>query len=116
MTYDPAEIDLLDRIRGMVDDTTAPEIFADDIYDSVIDQYTNWKRAAAEMARRVARRIENRPDSMASDGDSMGWKTRTKALYALRDELLAEADAEDAETSAPTAVPYMPVLVPVEWR
>jgi hypothetical protein len=121
VTYDLLEPTVRDRIRRLVNDASndaAAEYFPDDTYDRVIGQHTNWKRAAAEMAVSVAGRIEEDPNSIESDGDSMTFSpwSRTKALYALRDQLLAEADAEDAATVVPSAVPFMPELTPIEWR
>lgn len=119
MTYNPTEPTILDKIRRLVGDASndpTVEYYPDSTYTKVIGEHTNWKRACAEMALSVARKVEDDPDSIASDGDSMSWRARTKSLYALHDQMLAESDAEDAVATVPTAPAYMPELTPVEWR
>jgi hypothetical protein len=120
MSYDPLEPTIRDTIRRLVRDHStieAEEFFPDATYDQVLAKHPNWKRACAEMALSVAGVIENDPTSLGSDGDSLSWSNRTKSLYALHAQMLAEADADDdASASGTSAVPYMPDLIPAVWR
>lgn len=117
MSYHPDEPTVLDRIRRLVrDHSNDPdeEFFPDETYERVISQHTNWKRACAEMAVSVAGALEDDPSRV----EDIAWSDRTKSLYALRDRMLAEADAEDAEATAgdvPVAAPWMVIVDGPTW-
>lgn len=99
MSYDPAEADVRDQIRGMVGDTDeAAEYFPDVTYDAVIARYPlQWKSAAAEMAGRVAVYMSTRPIAVASEGDSIRFsEEQVKAMYALQATLAEEVAYESA--------------------
>lgn len=108
MTYNAAETEYIDIIRGLVRDTSndpATEYFPDATYDSVIARFDNWKRAAAMMARRVAGVIEDRPSSISAPSDgSISWSNRTRSLYAFADLMDAEAAMDDADAAFGTVI------------
>ncbi len=119
MTYNPLEPFIRDKIRRLARDYSGdPELeyFPDSTYDKVIGEHANWKRAAVEMVLSVAGAIEDDPTSIGSDGDSLSWSSLTKSLYETARRLTGEADDEDASVTVPSAVPYMPLIAPVEWR
>lgn len=115
MTYDPLEPSVRDRIRRLVRDhasVEADEFFPDATYDRVIGQHANWKRACAEMAVSVAGVLEEDPSRV----DDIAWSQRTKSLYELRDQLIVEADAEDAAAAVvPIVEPYMVIVDGPTW-
>lgn len=100
MSFDPTLPTTLDRIRLIVGDTSndeTVEVFPDSVYLAEIDNYTNWKLAAAAMAEAVAVRIEQDPNSVSFPSDmSVGWADRTRQLRATAVRLRQEAAAEDA--------------------
>ena len=92
MAYDPAETTDRDVIRGLILDTDAVAVFADATYESVLARHSTWQGAAAEMARRMARYISNRPTSINAPGDgAISWGDRARTLEALAVTLDAEA-------------------------
>src|SRR5690606_33646947 len=99
VSFDPTLPTTLDRIRLIVGDTSndeTVEVFPDSVYLAEIDNYTNWKLAAAAMAEAVAVRIEQDPSSVAFPQDiSVGWADRTRQLRATAVRLRQEAAAED---------------------
>lgn len=106
MSYDPLEPNVRDRIRRLVRDHSGDpeeEIFPDETYDRVIGQHDNWKRACAEMALSVAGALEDEPDRVKD----YAWSQRTKSLYALASQMIAEADEEDAEGDEGGDVPII---------
>lgn len=100
MSYDASLPTTLDRIRLIVGDTSndeTAELFPDDTYAATIDQYTNWKLAAAAMAEAMAVQIEQDPTSVNLPGEvAVGWQDRTRSLRAKAAQLRVEAAAEDA--------------------
>ena len=117
MTYAPDEPTVLDRIRRLVrDHSNDPdeELFPDETYERVIAQHTNWKRACAEMAVSVAGVLQDDPTRV----EDIAWSQRTKSLEDLRRQMLAEADAEDAEADSgdvPVAPPWMVFVDGPAW-
>lgn len=100
MSFDPTTITLRDEIRLAVGDTsgiTGQEDYPDETYDAAIDRYTNWKRAAAEMATAIAVKLDRKATSLTAQGDgSLGFGDRAKTLREEAKRWRAEADAEDA--------------------
>jgi hypothetical protein len=94
VAYDPSEVLLRDRIRGLIGDTRAVPVFPDVTYDAVIGLHTYPGHAIAEMAIRMARNLEMRATSMTATGDgSISWgANRAAALYALAKQYRQEAD------------------------
>jgi hypothetical protein len=117
VTYDPLEPTVRDRIRRLVRDHSsdaAEEFFPDDTYDRVIGQHVNWKRACAEMAVSVAGVLEDDPSRV----EDLAWTERTKSLYKLRDQMLSEANAEDAAAASapvPIVAPWMAIVPGPDW-
>lgn len=99
MTYDPTLPTTVDRIRLMLADTSndvTTELFPDATYMAALAMYTNWKRAAADMAEAAAVKIEQDPSSVNFPGDiATSWSDRTRSLRARAASLRKEADDED---------------------
>lgn len=110
MSYSPTELTPRDVIRGMAGDTAEPEWLTDETYDSILGRYgvpvVGWQssplflRAGAEILRRVAVAIEQKPTSFTATGDmSVGWADRTRSLRALAEQLDGQADElEESES------------------
>lgn len=100
MTYNAGLPTTRDRIRLIVGDTSndvAAEMFPDATYDAVLTQYTNWKRAAADMAEAVAVQLDRKLSGMTAVGDvALQWTDQAKTLRAKAIALRAEAVTEDA--------------------
>lgn len=106
MAYDPAETTTRDWIRGLIGDTAATPIIADVTYDSVIARYDHEGYAVAELALRMARYWEARPNQITATGDgSVGWgANRVAALHTLAADWTARADAATAASGLGTVI------------
>lgn len=116
MSYDPTEPTPKDVIRGLAGDTSNDadsEILQDATYLAVMARWgvgsgvgepmdtAGYYRAAAEILRRTAVQLQNRPSSISAPSDgSLSWASRTKALEDTAKEMesialkLEEADAD----------------------
>lgn len=119
MPYNPLELAPKDVIRGWAGDTSndvESEIVPDETYLAVLARYgadsaegaasdtAPFYRAAADMLRRVAVKLQADPTSISAPSDgSIGWGgNRTKALELKAAELdakAAEIEADEAEGS-----------------
>lgn len=106
MAYDPSEASTRDWIRGLIGDTGAVPTFADVTYDSVIARYEVSGYAVAEMALRMARYWEARPNQISATGDgSVGWgANRVAALHKLAADWTARADQESRRLGLGTVI------------
>lgn len=100
MTYDPAQLTAIDRIRFRLLDTTndpATEYLSDAEYQAVIDRHTSEARAGAELASVIAAMIAAKPVAIGSEGDSIRWsEKRAEYIKSVQADYLAEAEAEEA--------------------
>lgn len=101
MSYNAAEIEPRDIIRGRVLDTSnnpATEYLVDATYDAILARHTDWRLAGAEIAGRIARMIAAEPISITSDeGENLRWSDKQAALIAAAgEEFQAEYDADQA--------------------
>lgn len=99
MTYDPAELTAIDRIRGRVLDTSndpATEYLPDVTYQSYLDRYDGSEAlAGASTAGRIAALIASKPVAIASEGDSIRWSDkRAEYIKSVQADYLAEAEAD----------------------
>lgn len=95
MTYNPAEIEPIDIIRGRLLDTSddpATEYLTDDIYFAILARHTDWRLAGAEIAGRIYRMIAARPVQLGSDGDAIRWsEARATSIKEEQQRFLDEA-------------------------
>lgn len=118
MPYNPLETTPKDVIRGWAGDTsndTESEIVPDATYLAVLARYgadssegaatdtSPFYRAAAEILRRTAVQLQNRPSSISAPSDgSLSWASRTKALEDTAkemDSIAAKLEEADADTN-----------------
>lgn len=93
-TYNPALLTDLDWMRHALGDTNTAAPFAPDVtFLAYLDTAGNvWRLAAAALARSLASRAINQPNSISSPGDgSLSWGDRAAAWLRIAAELEAEA-------------------------
>jgi hypothetical protein len=99
-TFDPNLATDLDRMRYAVGDTNVAAPFDDDVtYIAMLAAYTDWRLAAAAIARGLASRAINRPNSFTAVGDvSLSWGDRATAWLKIAANLEAQVAAEATTT------------------
>lgn len=104
MTYDSALPTTRDEARLRLGDTSgtpttspATEYLPDATYNAVIEALTDWRLAAASLARSLAARAINQPSSFAAQGDmSVSWTDRAKRWLEIAAALEAEVSSESS--------------------
>ena len=115
MTYSPSQPTPIDVIRGMAGDTSndvTTELMADAEYAATLGRFgvgatagtdvttAAFHRAAADILRAIAVRIEALPTSISAPSDgSIGWASRTASLRDMAKSEDAKADALDADAA-----------------
>jgi len=99
VSYNAAEIEPRDIIRGRVLDTSndpATEYLLDATYDAILARHDDWRLAGVEIAGRIARMIAAKPISVTSDeGENVRWSDKRADLIAAAcREFQAEYDAD----------------------
>ena len=98
-TYDPSLGDDISRMRQAVGDTHVTNPFEPDVtYTALLLDVSNWRLAAAGMARSLAARAINRPSSFTSSGDiTVSWADRASSWLKVANALEAAHAREMAE-------------------
>lgn len=115
-TYDPSLGDDISRMRQAVGDTDLAEPFEPDVtYTALLLESSDWRLAAAALARSLAARAINRPGSFTSVGDlTVSWNDRASAWLRLA-TALETAYAHETST-ADNGVGFSDPVRPVRQR
>ena len=95
-TYEDNETSVIHRMRGAIGDRGVenPEteviefLMSDEAYQARLDQYGDWRLAAASIADTLYREFSERPDSIAESGEnSISWRTRADGFRNIAQSL-----------------------------
>lgn len=94
--FDPALGTALSRVRLALGDTSAPFLVPDETVNAALAAASRESQAIARLARALAVRYAQEPDSLSADGTSISWRERVKGWLAVA----AQADAETGMAEA----------------
>jgi hypothetical protein len=103
-SFNPSLPTSLDKMRDVLGDTSLTAPFApDETYTAYLAENTNWKLAAAAMARSFASRAINRPTSFTAVGDvAVSWADRAQSWLRIAASLEAQVARETAPSDTGT--------------